>query len=466
MRDKLAEDWDLFRPLEVKKVDEDHYELLNPNDTMALMAAKQLFVEALPARVSSGKAQKKEVPQEEKILRVPLSEVHAFAEHKWRVRDDTPSMRQIISSVQEIGVTEPLIVRPDPKGGYEAISGHRRLRASQLTAQKTVPIIVRHYDDDDAAIRVADCNLHREDEEISLMEKAYNLRMKYEARERKMGRTAKGGQSKGRGDIEFAKLEGMNKNSLHMTMHLTELIPELQDMLEPMNIKMTAAYELSCLDQEHQQKFANQINHTGKLPTAEEVKAVRLAITRQKNPPTPKPEPEQEHEAEFTPPVQPAAVTSGGAGPGGPPAPAVTGGAGPGGPPAPAVTGGAGPGGPPAPAVTGGGGPGGPPAPAVTGGAGPDDPHTPAVTGSRIAEDKDEEESGEETERERDPDRAYDIIIPGKISLELFPDTSVTPLERAKRMISICRKVLRREERQLEHAQSTHKKKDNPGRTH
>lgn len=166
--------------------------------------------------------------------------------------------------------------------------------------------IVRNYDDDEAAIIVADGNLHRDGEEISLMERAFNLRMKYDARQRKMGRKAGGEQAKGRGDTDFAKDEGLSRTKLHQIMRLTELIPQLQDMVtEGTRLKsFNTIYELACLKPAEQTMVYAQIKQSGRVPTLEEVKAIRRGEAPDK--PKAPAAPEPTHTPEPSTPTPPA----------------------------------------------------------------------------------------------------------------------------------------------------------------
>ena len=169
--------------------------------------------------------------QQERVQEIPLSELHPFKGHPFRVVDDEDMMKTV-ESVREFGVLTPVIVRPDPEGGYEIISGHRRHRASQLAGKETMPVIVRDLDDDAAIILMVDANLQRET--ILPSERAYAYKMKLDAMNHQGARTdltcsQLGNKLEGKKSSEIMAEEmGTSKNQIFRYIRLTELIPELK----------------------------------------------------------------------------------------------------------------------------------------------------------------------------------------------------------------------------------------------
>lgn len=172
----------------------------------------------------------------EKVQDIPLSELHPFKNHPFKVLDDE-AMQQTVDSILQYGVMVPAIARPSPEGGYELIAGHRRLRASALAGKETMPVIVREMDDDAATIFMVDSNLQRE--ELLPSERAFAYRMKNEAMKRQAGRPGKEnvGQlvpnSFGRRTTELiGELSGESYKQVQRFIRLTYLIPELLDMVD------------------------------------------------------------------------------------------------------------------------------------------------------------------------------------------------------------------------------------------
>ena len=191
----------------------------------------------------------------EKIQEIPLSELHPFRNHPFKVKDDE-AMMETADSIKQYGVLVPAIARPDPEGGYELVAGHRRHRASQLAEKETMPVIVRDLDDDAATIIMVDSNLQRES--LLPSERAFAYKMKLEAMKRQAGRPSKEncsqvGNDFGKKSSEvLAEQVGQSKNQIFRYIRLTELIPELMDMVDEKKIALNPAYELSFLKKEEQ----------------------------------------------------------------------------------------------------------------------------------------------------------------------------------------------------------------------
>ena len=184
-----------------------------------------------------------------------LSDLHPFEGHPFKVLDDE-LMEQTVESIKQIGVVSPLIVRPDPEGGYEILSGHRRLHAAQLAGLETVPVIVKEMDDDAAIIFMVDSNLQREN--ILPSERAFSYKMKLEAMKHQAGRPSKENDSQLGNNFgklsseEMAEELGTSKNQIFRYIRLTNLITEILDMVDEKKIAFNPAYELSFLKKEEQ----------------------------------------------------------------------------------------------------------------------------------------------------------------------------------------------------------------------
>ncbi len=194
--------------------------------------------------------------QREKVQEIPLSELHPFRNHPFKVKDDA-AMQDTVDSVREYGVLVPAIARPDPDGGYELIAGHRRHHASELAGKETMPVIVRDLDDDAATIIMVDSNLQRE--ELLPSERAFAYKMKLDAMKRQAGRPMKenrdqvGHNFSGKRTVELiAENAPDSRNQIQRYIRLTELIPELLDMVDERKIAFNPAVELSYLKKEEQ----------------------------------------------------------------------------------------------------------------------------------------------------------------------------------------------------------------------
>ena len=190
--------------------------------------------------------------QREKVQNIPLEELHPFKNHPFKVKDDA-AMQDTVDSVREYGVLVPAIARPDPNGGYELIAGHRRHHASELAGKETMPVIIRDLDDDAATIIMVDSNLQRE--ELLPSERAFAYKMKLAAI-RHQGKRQELTSSQVGMKLQALDIVGQqagdSRNQVHRFIRLTELIPELLDMVDERKIAFNPAVELSYLKKEEQ----------------------------------------------------------------------------------------------------------------------------------------------------------------------------------------------------------------------
>ena len=214
----------------------------------------------------------------EKVREIPLSELHPFKNHPFKVKDDE-AMMETADSVRQYGVLVPAIARPDPEGGYELVAGHRRHRASELAEKETMPVIVRDLDDDAATIIMVDSNLQRES--LLPSERAFAYKMKLEAMKRQAGRPTKGNGSQlgndfGKKSSELlAEQVGQSKNQIFRYIRLTELIPELLDMVDTGQIKFNPAVELSYLASEEQKDFLSAMDYAQAAPSLSQAQRIK-----------------------------------------------------------------------------------------------------------------------------------------------------------------------------------------------
>ena len=193
--------------------------------------------------------------QREQVQQIPVSELFPFKNHPFKVLDDD-SMTRTVESISQFGVLAPLIARPDPEGGYELVAGHRRHRASELAEKETMPVIVRDLDDDAATIIMVDSNLQRES--LLPSERAFAYKMKLDAMKHQGERvdlTSSQVGTKLRADEKVAKDSGESRNQVQRFVRLTNLVPELLDMVDEKKISFNPAVELSYLDEKQQQDF-------------------------------------------------------------------------------------------------------------------------------------------------------------------------------------------------------------------
>ena len=210
----------------------------------------------------------------EKIQEIPLSELHPFKNHPFKVKDDE-AMMETADSIKQYGVLVPAIARPDPEGGYELVAGHRRHRASELAGKETMPVIVRDLDDDAATIIMVDSNLQRES--LLPSERAFAYKMKLDAMKHQGERvdlTSSQVGTKLRADEKVAKDSGESRNQVQRFVRLTNLVPELLDMVDEKKISFNPAVELSYLDEKQQQDFLEAMDASQNAPSLSQ--AIRI----------------------------------------------------------------------------------------------------------------------------------------------------------------------------------------------
>lgn len=217
--------------------------------------------------------------KEEKIQQIAISELHPFKNHPFRVVDDE-AMQRTVESVAQFGVLAPAIARPRPEGGYELISGHRRLHASELAGLETMPVIVREMDDDSAVIAMVDSNLQRET--LLPSERAFAYKMKMDAMARKAGRPSKensgqlGRNFKGMESREIiAEQTGESARQVQRYVNLTNLIPELLDKVDNKEIAFSPAVELSFLSEEEQRGFLDAMDYGQATPSLSQAQRIK-----------------------------------------------------------------------------------------------------------------------------------------------------------------------------------------------
>ena len=211
----------------------------------------------------------------EKIRDIPLSELHPFKNHPFHVRDDE-AMMETADSVRQYGVLVPAIARPDPNGGYELVSGHRRHRASELAGMETMPVIVRELDDDAAVLVMVDSNLQREN--ILPSERAFAYKMKLEAMKHQGVRgdlTSSQLGTKLRADELLAQQAGSSRNQIQRYIRLTELVPDLLEMVDERKIALNPAYELSFLKKEEQEQLLDAMDSEQATPSLSQAQRLK-----------------------------------------------------------------------------------------------------------------------------------------------------------------------------------------------
>lgn len=212
----------------------------------------------------------------EKVQIIPLSELYPLPDHPFSVRDDDEVMKETLESVKERGILTPAIARPREGGGYELVAGHRRKRACELAGLATMPVIVRDLDRDSAIIMMVDTNIQREN--ISLIEKGKALKMKMEALKRQGARidlTSPQVAAKFRSDDEAAKGTGMSGDTVRRLVRLTELSPQLQQMVEDRKIALTPASEISYLKPEEQALLVETIDSEQATPSLSQAQRMK-----------------------------------------------------------------------------------------------------------------------------------------------------------------------------------------------
>ena len=214
----------------------------------------------------------------EKIQEIPLSELHPFKNHPFKVKDDE-AMMETADSIKQYGVLVPAIARPDPEGGYELVAGHRRHRASELAEKETMPVIIRDLDDDAATIIMVDSNLQREG--LLPSERAFAYKMKLDAMKHQGERvdltcSQVGNKLEGKKSSEIlAEQVGQSKNQIFRYIRLTELIPELMDMVDEKKIALNPAYELSFLKKEEQVDLLDAMDSEQATPSLSQAQRLK-----------------------------------------------------------------------------------------------------------------------------------------------------------------------------------------------
>ena len=213
--------------------------------------------------------------QREQVQQIPIGELFPFKDHPFKVLDDE-SMQRTVESVEQYGVLSPLIARPRPEGGYEIISGHRRQHAAQLAGLDTLPVIVRNMDDDAAVLLMVDSNLQREN--ILPSERAFAYKMKLEALKNQGARsdlTSPQVAAKFRSDDAVAKDQGISGDTVRRYIRLTNLVPELLDMVDEKKIAFNPAVELSYLDEAQQRDFLEAMEDTQNAPSLSQAQQLK-----------------------------------------------------------------------------------------------------------------------------------------------------------------------------------------------
>ena len=214
--------------------------------------------------------------QREKVVEIPLSELHPFKGHPFKVKDDE-AMMETADSIKQYGVLVPAIARPDPEGGYELVAGHRRHRASELAEKETMPVIVRDLDDDAATIIMVDSNLQRES--LLPSERAFAYKMKLEAIKHQGERsdlTSHQVGEKSQTSIQLvANQAGESQRQVQRFIRLTELIPELLDMVDEKKIALNPAYELSFLKTEEQRDLLDAMDSEQATPSLSQAQRLK-----------------------------------------------------------------------------------------------------------------------------------------------------------------------------------------------
>ena len=227
---------------------------------------------------STEESRQEQQRQREQVQQIPIGELLPFKNHPFKVLDDE-SMQRTVESVEQYGVLSPLIARPRPEGGYEIISGHRRQHAAQLAGLDTLPVIVRQMDDDAAVLLMVDSNLQREN--ILPSERAFAYKMKLEAIKNQgarsdltcgqIGHKLNGAKAR---DI-VADESGDNARNVQRFIRLTNLVPELLDMVDEKKIAFNPAVELSYLDESQQRDFLEAMNDTQNAPSLSQAQRLK-----------------------------------------------------------------------------------------------------------------------------------------------------------------------------------------------
>lgn len=203
------------------------------------------------------------VLNEESAMEIEISRIHSFKDHPFKVLDDG-KMQDLVDSVKENGVLTPVLIRPMANDQYEMISGHRRMHAAAIAGLTTIPAIIRELSDDEAVIAMVDANIQRE--ELLPSEKAFAFKMKLNAMKRQAGRPTKNASQNGtnkRSDELLASEVGISRNQIQRYIRLTELIPELLELVDKKKLQFTVAVDISYLDREIQKWIYEYIRDNG-----------------------------------------------------------------------------------------------------------------------------------------------------------------------------------------------------------
>ncbi|HJB06108.1 MAG TPA: ParB/RepB/Spo0J family partition protein [Candidatus Merdibacter merdigallinarum] len=213
--------------------------------------------------------------QTEQIQQIPITKLHPFKNHPFKVLDDE-AMQRTVESVAQFGVLAPLIARPREEGGYEIISGHRRQHAAELAGLKTLPVIVRNMSDDEAVIRMVDSNLQRES--ILPSERAFAYKMKLEAIKNQGARSDLTSRQVGEklwSVTQVGAAANESERQVHRYIRLTNLIPELLDLVDQKKISFNPAVELSYLTAAEQQDFLEAMQDTQNAPSLSQAQRIK-----------------------------------------------------------------------------------------------------------------------------------------------------------------------------------------------
>ena len=217
-----------------------------------------------------------ETRQNEQIQQIPITDLHPFKNHPFKVLDDE-AMQRTVESVAQFGVLAPLIARPRPEGGYEIISGHRRQHAAELAGLKALPVIVRNMSDDEAVIHMVDSNLQRE--HILPSERAFAYKMKLEAIKNQGARSdLTSGQFVQKSKLSIEKVAedaGEGYKTVQRYIRLTNLIPELLDLVDQKKISFNPAVELSYLTAAEQRDFLEAMQDTQNAPSLSQAQRIK-----------------------------------------------------------------------------------------------------------------------------------------------------------------------------------------------
>ena len=229
----------------------------------------------MPEKTAQKETGKKPKPQQEVIVHVPLSRLHDFPNHPFKVRDDE-AMQETAESIRQYGVLVPAIVRPREDGGYEIVAGHRRKHGSELAGLQNLPCIVREMDDDTATILMVDSNLQREN--ILPSERAKAYKMKLEAIKRQGARTDLTSpkiSAKFRSDDEVGQDAGVSGDTIRNYIALTQLVPELQQMVDEKKIALSPAYQLAALTPKEQGLLLETIDSEQTTPSLSQAQRMK-----------------------------------------------------------------------------------------------------------------------------------------------------------------------------------------------